>query len=198
MITFLRTFLTVCLVAGVVSESHALTITSFGQPVTGFGSNVQAVPHCATPSSPGCFNAGNGNVRRVRPRADDHHAGTIRSPSPRLQRIGKLHIPDHYVSGRSQPRPWRPLLLETGLWSQYDDGWKMEKYDGNDDRDVDHDDGDAGTLFVHAVRKRLGRLCGMEVQKEATVTGRSRIRGDRVAATILRGERLCGPRKAVH
>jgi hypothetical protein len=63
MITFLvRSFLTVCLAAGAVSESHALTMTSFGQAVTGFGSNVQAVPTCATPSSPGCFNPVNGNV----------------------------------------------------------------------------------------------------------------------------------------
>ena len=57
-----KLFLVAAFVVAAVSESQALTVTSFGQPVAAFGSNVQAVPNCATPSSPGCFNAANGNV----------------------------------------------------------------------------------------------------------------------------------------
>jgi len=60
--SFARALLIAGLVLGSVSESRALSVTAFGQPVVGFGSNVQAVSNCATPSSPGCFNPSNGNV----------------------------------------------------------------------------------------------------------------------------------------
>jgi hypothetical protein len=59
---FYASLMAACVAVGAPWESHALTVTSFGQAVTGFGSNVQAVPTCATPSSPGCFNPLKGNV----------------------------------------------------------------------------------------------------------------------------------------
>jgi hypothetical protein len=66
-----------------VPEARAVSVTSFGTPVTASGSSVNAVPNCANPSSPGCFNPATGTTNFYIPikSADNGMFGVTMTPS---------------------------------------------------------------------------------------------------------------------
>lgn len=68
---------------GLASGAEATPVTVFGQPVTGIGSSIQAVPNCSGPSAPGCFNPSTGSINFFIPinPADGGTFGVTHTPS---------------------------------------------------------------------------------------------------------------------